>query len=221
MTVDEVMTKLASLSNETVLKHNAKAGAGDNQFGVRTTDIRAIAKTIKSDHELGMGLWRTGNADAMLLATLILKPKQLTTDELEAMVRPMTYSHVADWLNSNVVKSHPAKEELRQKWMTSKKNGLGRAGWSLTTERIIKNPEGLDLSALLDRIEDEMGGADPFVQWTMNYSLAQIGILYAEHRARAIAIGEKLGVLRDYPTSKGCTSPFAPIWIKEMASRQG
>jgi 3-methyladenine DNA glycosylase AlkD len=91
----------------------------------------------------------------------------------------------------------------------------------LTTERIIKNPEGLDLSALLDRIEAEMGGADPFVQWTMNYSLAQIGILYPEHRARAIAIGEKLGVLRDYPTSKGCTSPFAPIWIREMAGRQG
>jgi hypothetical protein len=26
---------------------------------------------------------------------------------------------------------------------------------------------------------------------------------------------------REYPVSKGCTSPFAPIWIKEMVSRQG
>ncbi|MFL2433585.1 MAG: DNA alkylation repair protein, partial [Vicinamibacterales bacterium] len=23
-----------------------------------------------------------------------------------------------------------------------------------------------------------------------------------------------------YPTSKGCTSPFAPIWINEMVGRQ-
>ena len=40
-------------------------------------------------------------------------------------------------------------------------------------------------------------------------------------RKRAIAIGEKLGVYRDYPVSKGCTSPFAPIWIDYMVSRQG
>ena len=38
---------------------------------------------------------------------------------------------------------------------------------------------------------------------------------------RAIAIGERLGVYRDYPVSKGCTSPFAPIWIDYFVSRQG
>lgn len=36
-----------------------------------------------------------------------------------------------------------------------------------------------------------------------------------------MAIGEALGVYRDYPVSKGCTSPFAPIWINEMVRRQG
>ena len=30
---------------------------------------------------------------------------------------------------------------------------------------------------------------------------------------RAMAIGNKLEVLKDYPVPKGCTSPFAPIWI--------
>ena len=53
----------------------------------------------------------------------------------------------------------------------------------------------------------------------MNYCLAEIGINFPEHRERAIAIGEKLGVLRDYPVSKGCVSPYAPIWITEMVRR--
>ena len=96
-----------------------------------------------------------------------------------------------------------------------------RAGWSLTTERVVKSPEGLDLPALLDRIESEMGNAAPEVQWTMNCSLAEIGIHFPDHRERAIAIGETLGIYRDYPVSKGCTSPFAPIWINEMVKRQG
>ena len=39
-------------------------------------------------------------------------------------------------------------------------------------------------------------------------------------RERALAIGEALGIYRDYPVSKGCTSPFAPIWINEMVSRR-
>lgn len=40
-------------------------------------------------------------------------------------------------------------------------------------------------------------------------------------RERALAIGEALGVYRDDPVSRGCTSPFAPIWIGEMVGRQG
>ena len=56
-----------------------------------------------------------------------------------------------------------------------------------------------------------MAHADPEVQWTMNNTLATIGIHFPKHRKRAIAIGEKLGIYRDYPVSKGCTSPFAPI----------
>ena len=62
--------------------------------------------------------------------------------------------------------------------------------------------------------------ATPEVQWTMNSALAQIGINFPAHRKRALEIGEKLGIYRDYPVSKGCTSPFAPIWINEMARRQ-
>ena len=95
-----------------------------------------------------------------------------------------------------------------------------RAGWSLTAERVAKNPQGLDLSALLDRIEAEMPSAAPEVQWTMNTTLAQIGICFAQHRQRALSIGERLGIYRDFPVSKGCTSPFAPIWISEMVRRK-
>jgi 3-methyladenine DNA glycosylase AlkD len=34
----------------------------------------AIAKKIKTDHELALKLWDTGNVEAQLLATLIIKP---------------------------------------------------------------------------------------------------------------------------------------------------
>jgi len=64
-----------------------------------------------------------------------------------------------------------------------------------------------------------MKDAPDRLQWAMNHCLAQIGIEHAEYRGRALAIGERLEVLKDYPTSPGCTSPFAPVWIAEMVRR--
>lgn len=220
-TLEEALNALESFGNARVREMNTRNGAPASQFGVRMGDIRAIAKSIKSNHELGLELWGSGNVDAMFLATLIVKPRQLSEDDLERMAAEVTFTHVADWLMTNVVRQHAGKETLRQRWMASTHPFLSRAGWSLTAERVIKNPDGLDLVGLLDRVEREMPEAPAPAQWTMNYCLAEIGIRFAEHRRRAIDIGETLGIYRDYPCSKGCTSPFAPIWIAEMVSRQG
>jgi 3-methyladenine DNA glycosylase AlkD len=220
-TLEETLRELKSLGDEKIRAHNAKNGAGDNQFGVKRGNLRKLANKIKTNHELALALWKTGNVDAQFLAVLLIKPQNLSADELERMVKSVTFAWLADWLHSYVTKLHAGKETLRQKWMTADNPWAARAGWQLTAGRVAKSPEGLDLVALLDRIEREMGTAAPEVQWTMNACLAEIGIHFPKHRQRALAIGEKLGIYRDYPCSKGCTSPFAPIWINEMVSRQG
>ncbi len=220
MTVEETLEELRSLGDERMRAQNTRYGARDDQFGVKRGDVRALAKKIKTNHELALALWDTGNIDARFLAVLLLKPKQLSSSEVNRMVQSATFTHLADWLSTYVVKKHPDKEALRQQWMGATDRMAGRAGWSLTAERVAKTPEGLDLPSLLDRIESEMGTAEPEVQWTMNTCLAEIGINHTKHRKRALAIGEQLGIYRDYPVSKGCTSPFAPIWINEMVRRQ-
>ena len=221
MTLKEALAQLKSLGDEKVLARNKKNGARDKQFGVPMGDIRKVAAKIKSDHELAMALWDTGNVDAQLLAILVLKPKQLSRDDLDRMVRAADFPQLADWLNSYVVKDHPDRESLRESWMDDDNPWAARAGWSLTAGRVARDPKGLDVPALLNRIESEMAGAPPPSQWTMNNCLAGIGINHPKLRKRALAIGEKLGIYRDYPVSKGCTSPFAPIWIDEMVRRQG
>jgi 3-methyladenine DNA glycosylase AlkD len=221
MTVKEALKELKALGDEKVRKQNAKSGAGENQFGVSLGDIRVLAKKIKTNHELALSLWDSGNVDAQFLATLLIQPKKLSAQEMDRMVRSVAFSRVADWLIAYVVRQHPDKELLRRDWMAADDRWAARAGWDLTAERIGKSPEGLDVPALLDRIAAEMAAARPEVQWTMNNTLATIGIHFPKHRQRAIAIGEQLGIYRDWPVSKGCTSPFAPIWINFMVSRQG
>jgi len=169
---------------------------------------------------LALDLWQATILQARLLAILLMDINALSQAELDALVRSNTQTPVSDWLNAYIVKQHPHKEALRQGWMVTPHPMAARAGWSLTAARIEKSPEGLDLPALLDRIESELATADPLVQWIMNVALANIGINHAPLRARALAIGGRLGIYRDYPTPKGCTSAFAPLWIREMVKRQ-
>ncbi|MCY0956829.1 DNA alkylation repair protein [Streptomyces sp. H27-H5] len=208
---------LAELDDPKTRAVNERHG---DEHGVNLGKLRALAKRLKTQQELACRLWETGDTAARLLTTLICRPKAFSHDELDAMVRDARTPKVHDWLVNYVVKKNPHAEELRRAWLADPDPVVASAGWALTTERVAKKPEDLDLVGLLDVVEAEMKDAPDRLQWAMNHCLAQIGIEHTEHRARAIDIGERLQVLKDYPTSPGCTSPFAPVWIAEMVSRQ-
>jgi len=216
-TVAEVMAELAGLEDPKVRAVNEKHG---DDHGVNLSKLRAVAKRLKTQQELARGLWATGDTAARLLALLVCRPRAFERDELDVMLREARTPKVHDWLVNYVVKKNPHAEELRLAWFADPDPVVASAGWALTTERVAKKPAGLDLVGLLDVIEAEMKAAPDRLQWAMNHCLAQIGIEHPEHRARALAIGERLEVLKDYPTSPGCTSPFAPDWINEMVRRQ-
>lgn len=213
----EVMAELAALEDPKARQVNERHG---DDHGVNLGKLRALAKRLKTQQDLACQLWQTGDTAARLLAILVCRPKAFARDELDVMLREARTPKVHDWLVNNVVKKNPHAEELRVAWSADPDPVVASAGWALTTERVARKPEGLDLAGLLDVIEAEMKDAPDRLQWAMNNCLAQIGIDHAEHRARAIDIGERLAVLKDYPTSPGCTSPYAPTWIAEMVRRQ-
>ena len=216
-TVGEVMAELGELEDPKARVVNERHG---DDHGVNLSKLRALAKRLKTQQELACRLWETADTAARLLAILICRPKAFERDELDAMLREARTPKVHDWLVNYVVKKSAHSEGLRVAWSADPDPVVASAGWALTTERVAKKPEGLDLAGLLDVIEAEMKDAPDRLQWAMNHCLAQIGIEHAGHRARALDIGERLEVLKDYPTPPNCTSPFAPIWITEMVRRQ-
>lgn len=216
-TVTELMAELAELEDPKIREVNVKHG---DDHGVNLTQLRAIAKRLKIQQDLAGELWETGDSAARLLAILISRPKAFTRDALDTMLREARVPKVQDWLVNYVVKKSPHADELRVLWFDDPDQVVASAGWALTSERVVKKPAGLDLSGLLDTIEMQMKNAPERLQWAMNTCLAQIGIEHPEYRARAVDIGHRSKVLEDYPTSPGCTSPFAPIWITEMVNRK-
>ncbi|MCP2328298.1 3-methyladenine DNA glycosylase AlkD [Hamadaea flava] len=217
-TVAEVLAELAALEDPKARAVNEKHG---DDHGVNLSKLRALAKELKTQQDLARQLWATGDTAARLVALLICRPKAFERTELDTMLREARTPKVHDWLVNYVVKKSPYAEELRQAWFADPDPVVASAGWALTTERVAKQPDGLDLPGLLDTIETQMKDAPDRLQWAMNHCLAQIGIEHPAYRARAIGIGERLEVLKDYPTPPNCTSPYAPIWIAEMVRRNG
>jgi len=216
-TLSGVLARLADLDDPKIRAVNEKHG---DDHSVNLGKLRALAKELKAQPDLALELWRTGDTNARLLALLVGRPRQFDRADLDRMLREAGKPKVQDWLIVTIVKKTRYAEELRVAWLEDPDPVVASAGWTLTVDRVAKNPGGLDLPGLLDVIEAEMKAAPDRLQWAMNHCLAQIGIENPGLRARAIGIGERLGVLKDYPTPPNCTSPYAPTWIAELVKRQ-
>ncbi|PCC50635.1 DNA alkylation repair protein [Brevibacterium aurantiacum] len=215
--VDSVMETLAAMEDPKARAVNEKHG---DDHGVNLSKLRAVAKELKKNDELAVELWNTGDTAARLVAILIMRPRSYDAQHLDAMLRESRVPKVHGWLVNYIVKKSKHAESLRLDWMDDPDPIVASAGWALTSERVNKSPEGLDLSGLLDTVEAQMLGADERLQWAMNETLSYIGIENEDLRPRAIDIGNRLGVLKDYPTPPNCTSPFAPTWITEIVARR-
>ncbi|GAA4118125.1 DNA alkylation repair protein [Enteractinococcus coprophilus] len=216
VTVEEILAELDALDDPKMRAVNERHG---NDIGVNLSQLRAIAKRLKTQLEFAQQLWATGDSQARLVAILISSPKKYTAEQLDTMLRETRVPKVHDWFINYILKKNPESESRRIPWMDDVDEFVASAGWALTSHAVAQRVENLKIAELLDAIEAEMKLAPDRLQWFMNECLASIGIHYPKYRARAIEIGERLEVLKDYPTPPNCTSPYAPIWIHEMVTR--
>jgi 3-methyladenine DNA glycosylase AlkD len=189
------------------------------------TEIRALAKQLGKSSELAADLWMRGGFSARMLSLLILDLKTVDVAYVDMLLADIEatdgreQSQLLDWMIANVImKKAPLKAET-EKWRSARSTLRQRVFWSVQA-RSIRGGNQAANEKLLENIEQELATADEKVQWNMNWCAAQIGIADERLRNRCIALGERLGLYRDYPVSKGCTSPFLPVWIGSVVGKK-
>ena len=189
------------------------------------TEIRTIAKEQGKNAELAAHLWENGGFSARMLSLLILELKAVDVPRVEAMISDLEaadgkeQSQLLDWLIANVIMKKAALKHETAKWRSDPSTIRQRVFWSVQARSVRAGDHALN-EELLEHIERELPTANEKVQWNMNWCAAQIGIADERLRSRCIALGERLGLYRDYRVSKGCTSPYLPIWIGSVVGKQ-
>ena len=101
--VKDVLDRLQSKAQPEQLKGMAKYGmAVEQRLGVSVPDMRKLAKEIGKDHKLALDLWRTGIAEARIVAGMVGDPVKLTEEQMEDWVKDIDSWDVCDQVCMNL-----------------------------------------------------------------------------------------------------------------------
>ena len=87
MNAREILATLKNLGKPQTAAIYKRHGSGDNVFGVLTSEIARLQKKIKVDHALALDLWKTGNAEARVLALQVADPERLSRADADGLLK--------------------------------------------------------------------------------------------------------------------------------------
>lgn len=224
MNITDAMQQLEAFGSEQTRKTWCRHGAAEPMFGVKFGDLTKLQKQIKVNHALAAELWRTGNHDARLLASMVADAGAITEKELKAWAAAVKDSSTAEALAALASRT-PMAAKIREAWLADAK--MRRAGWSMVGH-CAKDANALDEAAsqgYIERIEADIHGAENWTRRTMMYALIGISVRSATLRKAAEAAIKRIGPVAFDPGNTACEFPdplpyIAKIWARRKPERK-
>ena len=207
----DVMSKLKKLGKPETAEIYKRYGCGDNVFGTLTSEIAKLRKSLRTDHDLAMKLWSTGNAEARLLALQVADPGKLSRTEAEAMVRDPAV-HFCSYYLSQLVARSPFADDAMRSWMKSPKEFVQEAGYGILGFRLKADPDSVsdaDAKKVLATVEREIRTAPNFGRYAMNGAIIAIGVFKPALRKDALEAARRIGEVDVDHGETGCKTPDA------------
>jgi 3-methyladenine DNA glycosylase AlkD len=103
----------------------------ENRLGVQIPEIRRIAKETGKNQELAMELWRTGIAEARILASMVAEPEKLTEQQMDAMVEDVDSWDIGDQTCMNLFEKTPYAWKKINEWSQRDEEFVKRTAYGL------------------------------------------------------------------------------------------
>lgn len=217
-----VVRELEKAGTAQTRKTFARHGIGPNMYGVLFGDLRKLAKKIGVDQRLAEQLWKTGNHDCRMLATMIFDPDAIKKSTLNQWAKAGE-SRCCQVL-ALAVAATPHAVELSSKWCASKNENENCAGWSTIAALAVGAGEDDELDVLfaacLEAIEANLQSSPNFTKYVMNSALIAIGGRNPQLKKLALAAAKQIGKVEVDHGDTSCKTPeaapyIAKIWAKK------
>lgn len=222
--VDDVLTELESLGSEQTRKTYRRHGVGDNQFGVSYSALGKLKKRIKTDHELALGLWDSGNHDARVLASMIADPEKSDPTLLDTWAHGVDNYTLSDAVSGYASSTLLAKDTA-ERWIESDHEFVAAMGWGILATIATKDGKLPDsyFRQLLSRIERDIANGQNRERYSMNTALIAIGVRNDALESEALAVAARIGTVVVDHGDTSCKTPDAAAYIaktKEHRARK-
>ncbi len=197
-----------------------KHGVRAETYGVSFSDLGQLARVLKVDHAIALGLWDSGVHDARVLATMVGDPERMTPAAAERWLSTCR-DHVIHDAFSSFVGRMPGAIELAERWSAREEEWPAAAGWNVYAVLANRNALPTDLARrLLRRIRKDLGNAQNRVRHSMNNALIAIGGGSAELTQAALDTARAIGPVEVDHGQTGCKTPPAAPYIERMLARK-
>ncbi len=222
MNAQEILATLKKLGKPQTAAIYRRHGSGDNVFGVLTSEITKLHKKIKVDHTLAMELWKTGNAEARVLALLVADPAKLTRADADRLVKEGPIRFVGCYLSGLLVRS-PIAEEAMRAWMKSPDEFTREMGYGILGVRLKDDADSVsdaDAEQVLATIEKQIHRSPNWARYAMNGALISIGVFKPTLRKKAIEAAQRIGKVEIDHGETNCKTPDAVPYIEKASKRK-
>jgi 3-methyladenine DNA glycosylase AlkD len=223
MTVTEIMAYLQSNGSDSIKKILLKHGVKEPFFGVKVEYLKVIEKKVKKDHQLALGLYATGNADAMYLAGLIADDEKMTKADLQTWVTEAVSNNINEYTVPWVATMSRYGHELAMEWIDHPDEQIAVAGWAtLIGLATVKKDDDLDIGTykhLLYRVAATIHTEQNRVRSVMNNFVIAVGSYVVPLADEAIATANKIGAVMVDKGDTACKIPDAAEYIAKAKAR--
>ena len=190
-----VMDELAARTSEENRAGMARYGINvADAFGVSVPELRRMAKSLGTDHELALALWDTGNHEARTLASMVDDPAAVTAAQMDEWAVAFDSWDVCDQVTSNLFDKTPFAYEKVREWSAAEDEWVKRAAFATAAALAVQDKKAPDerFLAILELVRREAGDGRNFVKKAVNWALRNIGKRNAALHAAAIDTAEAI-----------------------------
>ncbi|MDP1571504.1 MAG: DNA alkylation repair protein [Vicinamibacterales bacterium] len=193
--VPAILAELRGLGSERNRAGMARYGINvAHAFGVSVYELRKVARSLGTDHDLALALWATGSHEARLLACFVDDPAAVTATQTEAWVRAFDSWDICDQATTSLFDRTRHAWSKAADWAAREEEWSKRAGFALMAGLAVHDKAAPDraFKKLLPVIERGAFDERNFVKKAVNWALRNIGKRNRALNAAALACARRI-----------------------------